>query len=319
MKRLSSLQFVLAAVLTMPAVASAQVCYTAGDMPEATKESLQNAASQYLQDAQQGNSAVLQQNAEFNLGAFVEEQKDLFTGQPTVRAIYLLDNSQPAAKQGRVEFYCGIFNSPHRVAFVFPDLPAGQYGVVVQDLPASKTPATVTWILHQSGGWKIAGFYAKQKQIGGKDADWYLNQARAFKAKGQTYNAWFYYVIADDLTRPFPALATPQSDKLYDEMQAVKPGDLPVSGPTDLVVNGRTVKLTHISPIPVGDHLDLLVKYQTADVSDTGKAFQENMAVIKTLVTKYPQFREAFAGVVARAVAPSGQDYGTLMAMKDVK
>jgi hypothetical protein len=43
------------------------------------------------------------------------------------------------------------------------------------------------------------------------------------------------------------------------------------------------------------------------------------MAVMKALVAKYPEFREAFSSVVARAVAPSGQDYGTLLAMKDVK
>jgi hypothetical protein len=41
--------------------------------------------------------------------------------------------------------------------------------------------------------------------------------------------------------------------------------------------------------------------------------------VIKALVAKYPELRAAFAGVVARAVEPSGRDYGTLLPMKDVK
>jgi len=40
---------------------------------------------------------------------------------------------------------------------------------------------------------------------------------------------------------------------------------------------------------------------------------------MKDLVTRYPELREAFGSIVARAVAPSGQDYGTLLAMKDVK
>jgi hypothetical protein len=34
---------------------------------------------------------------------------------------------------------------------------------------------------------------------------------------------------------------------------------------------------------------------------------------------KYPEVREAFAAVVARAVDPNGHDYGTLLAMKDIK
>jgi hypothetical protein len=69
----------------------------------------------------------------------------------------------------------------------------------------------------------------------------------------------------------------------------------------------------------VGRDFDLLVKYQTADVSDTGRAFQENTVVMKALVAKYPEFREAFAGIVVRAVEPSGRDYGSMLAMKDIK
>jgi hypothetical protein len=41
--------------------------------------------------------------------------------------------------------------------------------------------------------------------------------------------------------------------------------------------------------------------------------------VIKALVAKFPEVKDAFAAVVARAVDPSGKDYGTLLAMKDVK
>jgi len=29
--------------------------------------------------------------------------------------------------------------------------------------------------------------------------------------------------------------------------------------------------------------------------------------------------KDAFAGIVARAVDPSGRDYGTMLAMKDIK
>jgi hypothetical protein len=40
---------------------------------------------------------------------------------------------------------------------------------------------------------------------------------------------------------------------------------------------------------------------------------------MKALVAKYPEFRDAFAGIVARAVEPSGRDYGSMLAMKDIK
>jgi len=69
----------------------------------------------------------------------------------------------------------------------------------------------------------------------------------------------------------------------------------------------------------VGKDLDLVVKYQSADVSNTAQIFQDNAAVMKGLVTKYPELRDAFAGIVARAVEPSGRDYGSLLTMKDIK
>jgi len=36
-------------------------------------------------------------------------------------------------------------------------------------------------------------------------------------------------------------------------------------------------------------------------------------------VTKYPELREAFAGIVVRAVDSGGHDYGTLLGMKEIK
>ena len=104
------------------------------------------------------------------------------------------------------------------------------------------------------------------------------------------------------------------------EAQQSVPPDLPINGPVDLAApNGKSYKLTEVFPVVVDNNLNLVVKYSVPDISDTARAFQDNMAVIKAMVTKYPELREPFGGVVARAVAPSGQDYGTLLPMKDIK
>ena len=122
------------------------------------------------------------------------------------------------------------------------------------------------------------------------------------------------------LTSPADFMSTLATDKLYDEAQSVQPGDLPVDGKTaDLNAGGTTHKLLAIFPLSVGGDLDLLVRYQAADISNTAQTFQTNNALIKALVAKYPEFRDAFAGVVARAVDPSGQDFGTMLPMKDIK
>jgi len=119
-------------------------------------------------------------------------------------------------------------------------------------------------------------------------------------------------------------MSTLSTDKLYDETQATQPADVPVNGSTVEVSAGDKIEhstwtWTEIFPLAVGDDLDVVVKYQVNDVSNTARAFQENTRVITALVEKFPELREAFAGVVARAVEPSGRDYGTLMAMKEIK
>ena len=316
--------------MTLPR-ALAQTCSSPAEMDQTTRTGIENAVRQFSQMASSGNAATLQQSAipSFTgLGNLVAENKVAFAGSPAIRAVYLLDNTN--SKGGRTEFFCGIFNSPDRVGFVFGNLPPATYAVAVVDESGAKPPYMVTWVLQQMGGqWRVAGLFPRPTEIAGHNADWYLNQARAYK-QSERHNAWFYYLLADQLTRPFPAMSTPQLDKLYDETQGVLPTDLPVNSTVELAANVcpigsttgctmQTFKLTSIDAIPVGNELDLLVRFQVPDVSDSTRAFQQNTAVIKALVNKFPEFRKAFAGVVARATTPQGQDYGTLLPMKDIK
>ncbi len=332
-KRFLTLAFIfLFAAITSSQRAWGQTCETGDELEAAKRSGIESAVNQYFQMARQGNVTALQQAAApsfTEIGNTVGDNKDAFSGAPTVRSVYELDNTAPPANgafsgppknDGRAEFFCGIFNSQDRVGFVFPSLPAGVYAVVIEDTKTDKGTFSVSWILQQSGSkWNIGGLIVKATTIGSHDGNWFAQQARVYKSKGQLHNAWLYYVMADDLLRAFPAITTPQLDKLYDEFQSVRPADLPVNDPIDLAASGKTYKITTMFPAPVGDAIDLVVKYQTADLSDTSKVYQDNMAVIKAVVTKYPEFRDAFGGVVVRAVAPSGQDYGTLLAMKDVK
>jgi hypothetical protein len=193
---------------------------------------------------------------------------------------------------------------------------------VTLDVSTQKVPYTISFVLQQQGtDWKLGGFFLRPSQIAGHDSNWFLARAREFKSKGQNHSAWLYFVEGRELAVAVPFMYTQATDKLYDEAQTVKPPDLPVDGSTaDLIAqNGKTYKLTALFPLTVGQDLDLVVKYQNPDVSNTGQTFQENMAVMKALVTKFPELRDAFGGVVARGVEPSGKDYGSLMPMKDIK
>jgi len=322
----------LPAVLVAASAMLAQTCLSSADMDAATKTALENTARRYFDMTSKGDVFNLKQNAIPSLAAnfsgveaAVVDNKAAFTGaQANPRPPFLL-KAEGSAPLPHAEFLCGVFGATGQTRdsaiFVLNGLPPGTYGVVIMDVTGAKGPYTLSFILQQMGtDWKLGGFYAKPASVAGHDAPWYLEQARQYKAKGQLHNAWLYFQQGRSLVSPLDFMTTLQTDKLYDEMQAAQPKDVPAAGaPADLVAGGKTYKLTSMFPLAVGNELDLIVKYEVPDISNSTQTFQDNMAVIKALVSKYPELREAFAGVVARAVEPSGRDYGSLLAMKDIK
>lgn len=313
--------------------AFAQTCFTSDDMDAPTRSALQSAASRYFDMVVRGDAASLKQNSipgvanDFSAieNTIKESQADIAGAHATPRPPFLLKAEGTAPLQ-RAEFLCGVFGATGQTAnsaeFILPNLPPGSYAVVTLDVTTQKTPYTLSLVLQQDGtDWKVGGFFLRPTQVAGHDSNWFLDHARAFKAKGQMHNAWLYFIEGRELAVAVPFMYTQFTDKLYDEAQTVKPRDFPVDGSTaDLTAPaGKTYKLTAMYPFASAQELDVVVKYQTASVADTGQTFQENMAVMKALLLKFPELRDAFDGVVARGVEPSGRDYGSLMPMKDIK
>ena len=319
-------------LLLLAAAAAAESCLTAGDLDAATRGSLEGAAAQYFRAAAAGDTAWLRQNSAPAMAADLAaveaalsaRQGDLRGAQAQVRALYLLDAPGDTPIQ-RAEFFCGIFGASGHTAtsasFVLYNLPPGRYALAVQDVRGGKTPLTLSLMLQQAAGqWKLAGFYLRPAEIAGRDAAAFLAQARDFKTRGQTRNAWFYYLTAWSLGAPVDFISTQQLDRISEEMQPLRPADLPTrEQPLELASGGRSFRLTDMFAVPVEDGLDLVVKYPVASIADRRRADQDNHAVIGALLARYPELRDAFQGVVARAVEPGGTDFGTLVAMKDVK
>lgn len=330
-------QVVLSGILLLllafsPAVVRAQSCQTASEIDAATKTAIQNAAQRYFDMAAKADAASLRQNAIPSLasdfagieGTIKDNQANLTGTQATIKSFFLLDASG-AAPIPNAEFYCGVFGkngqTANSAAFYLNNLPPAKYAAVLLDATSANGRTMFSEVLQQVGtDWKLGGLYIKSAQVAGHDSDWYVARAREYKTKAQMHNAWFYYEQARSLISPLPFMSTLATDKLYDESQNLQPTDVPAGGKTaDLPGGTVTYKLTAIFPQVVDKDLDLIVKYQSANVSNTNQAYQDNVAVMKALLAKYPEVREAFAGIVARAVDPSGRDYGTLLAMKDIK
>jgi hypothetical protein len=318
-------------VLFFAAPVLAQTCQTGDEIDPATRQALEAKGRQYFDLAAKGDVAALRQNAIPSVAsdfsgietAVHESQTDFSGAQAIVRPPFLLQAEGKDAIP-RAEFLCGVFGKSGQTAnsavFVIPNLPPSDYAIVILDV-ASKIPSTLSFVLQKVGAdWKLGGYYSRPTQTAGYDGKWFLEKARAFKAKGESLNAWLYYMKARDLMVPVPFMSTLATDQAYDESQPVQPVQIP-SAQTPLEISGErnVYRITSMFAVGVENDVDLVVKYPCASVANAAQTYQQNLAAIRALVARYPELRGAFASIIARAVEPTGRDYGTMVAAKGVK
>ena len=324
---LSFLLFVLLAA----SFGVAETCLTTGDMDPATRSAIESAARQYYGYTAAGDFSSLRNNAipalQNSFGGIeraVADNRAVFAGQqPTIYSTYVLDATGGAPTIDNALFMCGVYNSPNRLEFSIPNLPAAKYALVIFDVPNSpKGPYWLSLILQQMDSyWKLAGFYPKQRHIGDKGPGWFLTQARDYRAKGQLHNAYFYYLTARDLALPVSFMMTRPIEKLDSEAQPIVPKDLPTDKPMSFNgTTGKSYTISEMRPIPTADGLHLILKYNTlGDVSDTRGRFNDNMELIKSFAAQYPEYKDAFSAFEAWATDPqSGRDYETTLKVSEL-
>ncbi|HEX8925986.1 MAG TPA: hypothetical protein VF786_09355, partial [Terriglobales bacterium] len=283
----------------------AQECMLGTDLSAGARATLDSTARQFVDLAARGDIATLRQDSIPSLAAnfgtieqAVNDNKQSF-GNASVRREFVLDAASYPARQPRVEFFCGVYGANGHTAnsagFVLTNIDPGRYAIAVLDTSGAKGPYMVTVIMQQVGSqWKLAGFYPKAQSVNGHDANWFLQQARVYKQKGELHNAWFYYVMAWDMDAPVDFMSTAQLDQISNEMQQSRPSDLPAQNPMPLATAARTFNVTDMFPVVADGKLALVAKYQSNDVSNTALAFQDNTAVMRALLTRYPELRQAF-------------------------
>ena len=315
----------VAAVALVPAAHAG--CTTASDMDPATRAGVERAAQSYFQMAARGDSAALRQSAVAALAAdfapvevAVRGHQAIFATAllPQVRAEYLLE-AEGSAPLERAEFYCGVYATPGFTLFVLNNLAPGRYAVVALEAKLGKGAYRLSLVLaEQQQAWKLAGFYPRPAEIAGHDGAWFWEQARAYKDKRQPRNAWFYYLTAHEMLSLVPFMSNQQLDQLGSEMPPLPQG-LPGEKPVDFLAGGKVFRVEQVYVVPGDDGLQLVLQHQVADASKPGPAHAQNLALIQGWVTTYPEYREAFIAVVARASDPAGRDYGSRVEMKDIK
>jgi hypothetical protein len=316
--------FLLAAVASLPAWS--QTCSGRDEIPAQSRTAIEAAAQQAYDQASRGDVNTLKANSvpqlqsNFNgIAGAITDNKDAFAGaKAQLRTYFLLDSGTTPSPDGT--FYCGVYGakgtSSGGAQFAFPGA-TGKYAVVIQDFVGSKGPFALTTIFQDMGGWKLAGLQIRPESADGHDGIWFLKQARDYRNKGQSHNAWFYYLTSWELLAPIPSMNTTLLGNIQEESNKVLPQDIPVNGkPVSYTANGKTYTITDMSPYKNDKTFDLAVKYSVPSTSDFNATQADARGLANALVAQYPELKDAFGTIWVHAIDGNGGDVVGLVKLK---
>lgn len=152
----------------------------------------------------------------------------------------------------------------------------------------------------------------------GHDGVWYWSSARNFAKKNELWNAYFYYQTAAFLLMPVDFLSSPNLEKLQKETQAVRPADLPGAKPMILKAGAQSFTITGMRTDTFSGGLDLVINYQTKDVSNPVATHSEIEELMKAMLAQYPELRQGFHGLWVYAHAGNQNPYAIELPMSQI-
>jgi hypothetical protein len=240
----------------------------------------------------------------------------------TIQSIYSLRAADLKSAQD-TQFFCSVPGSQLLINISIPQLPPCDYAFAVVHATGVKQPQQIAMILENdpagSTQWKLAGIFVRPLTAAGHDGVWYWTQARAYANKRQQWNAYFYYQTAAYLLNPVDFLTSPNLDKLQKEMSSVRPDDLPNAEPLKVAANGQTFDITNLDTDGSLGGLDLVVHYKASDVSDPVATRSRNLEVMKALLSRHPELREAFHGLWVYANAENQRPFAIELPMSQIQ
>ncbi|MGA8089424.1 MAG: hypothetical protein WCA10_19280 [Terracidiphilus sp.] len=304
-------------------MAHAATCSTQSQMPLQQRDLLANQARAMIALVQQDNIAGLRARtlpaiaADFDaIAASVTSLSPLMQNSTiTVEDLYLLDASmvQPGAE--RTQFFCG---SP-TVVLTFNGIPAGKYALAILHATGVPHPQQISIILASTPGdqWQLAGFYAKPMLVADHDGVWYWASARKFAQTKSDWPAMLYFRVAQNLLSPVDFLSSPNLEKLQQETDQARPGDLPGKSPLMLNARGSTFEVTTVDTTTQFGALDIDLHYtpnpeQVAQLRVPVSARQQVTDVMSALLLQHPDLKQAFHGIWIHA----DQGNGSLFALE---
>lgn len=327
--RLVLLFLVGLACAMLPTNARSASCKTQSQMTAKERDALSSAARTIAKEMQSGDLQALRANtipavaADFSgIASSVDGLKPLVQASAiTVISLYMLDASAEPAGTPRTDFFCG---SP-LVVLNFTNLPAGLYALAILHATGVPNPQQISFILSETSDhhWMLAGFFSKPMMLAGHDGLWYWISARKYAQRNMTWNAWLYYRIAANFLNPVEFLSSPNLEKLQQEANRIRPGNLPGTKPLILDAHGSAFQVTAIDTTSVFGPLDLEIHYtpdttQQSQLQDPPTARKQVTELMTAMLALQPELQDGFHGIWVHADRGSSSLFSLELPMEQI-
>jgi hypothetical protein len=309
---------VLLAVTLSPLVAAPKAtsqlfrtsCKADDEVPPQDRESIGQVALKFVEDALGPNTssayAAFTANAKESvpLEQFVSGFQNTIKPMGPFKNLRVAHTYLPKLTGGTQEqrVVCGNFSSPEGwVAVNAKPGPVEAYAIVEGDT-VNNTSAFIIWLLPEQGNWRVQYVHFATITMVGKSADDLQKIAAGENAKQHTFNAFILYSAALQLADrgPFFQLGTkPEIEKAIGNVP--RPPTLQGQAPFVWHFDKSTFTVLNVGPIGIGGKIYLLIDHEVKPWAEDEEADRENRNLITAFAKAYPEYKEAFAGLIVRA------------------
>lgn len=178
---------------------------------------------------------------------------------------------------------------------------------VLQTKGVRETWAVVLWLVPRTGGiWRVQAFHLTPVTVLGRPASDIVDEARKQLHIGHGLNARLLYTIAASLASRGPFYHLGVQDELQQESeQIVPPAEFRGQPPFLLQGPNGPFTVVGLAPTTVDSKLYLLIS-QVISLGDSGEAVQKNRDLMTSFATEFPEYSDAFDGLLVEATTPGG-------------
>lgn len=167
--------------------------------------------------------------------------------------------------------------------------------------------AFTLWLVPEQKTWKVQSFWVNVATLADKDSMQLWQLGRAQEAKGHNFNAAILYTAAAQVANRGPSFQMGIAQSISQDLAKLAvPSEIQGPPPFSWKNGDKTYKINGVGPIAVGGKIYLMIAQEVQPWGADEEVDGWNKELLGYFKLRFPEYSNAFAGLVARATERGG-------------